>query len=84
MVCFLFRMQAIPLLLHKIQGNIKKGHRMSNDAHIIDKFEHWSLADCACEGCLHFPGQRQAPNIRRHNPSFARCLYEVYTAPTDT
>ena len=24
---------------------------------IIDKFEHWSLADCACNYCIHFAGR---------------------------
>ena len=30
---------------------------MGSNTRIVDKFEHWSLKDCACEACLYFPGK---------------------------
>ena len=32
---------------------------MGSNTRIYDKFEHWSLADCACEACLNYPGKEQ-------------------------
>lgn len=32
---------------------------MGNNTRIIDKFEHWSVVDCACELCIHFAGDSE-------------------------
>ena len=30
---------------------------MGSNTRIFDKFENWSLADCACEACLYYSGE---------------------------
>ena len=32
---------------------------MGSNTRIFDKFEHWSLADCACEACLYYQGKKK-------------------------
>jgi len=53
------RWQGIPLffVLPKKQGKLEGGRCMRNNTRIIDKFEHWSVADCDCSQCVHYAGK---------------------------
>lgn len=32
---------------------------MGSNKHIYDRFEWWSVADCACEHCLYYAGKKK-------------------------
>ena len=32
-------------------------HNRGTGTRIYDKFEHWSVADCACENCINYAGK---------------------------
>ena len=34
-------------------------HKRGKGTRIYNKFEHWSVADCACEHCQHYAGKNK-------------------------